>query len=194
MRRLSVVEFVTLDGVMQAFDAPDSDDPGFPHGGWGLPYMGGGGTEAGTQGQASTSAYLFGRKTYERLAAFWPHQGDENPMAAHLNRTPKYVATRTLSTLDWQPAHVLDDELAPAVRTLKEEGEGTIVVLGSGMFVQQLMAAGLVDAFTLFVHPLVLGTGARLFREVETPIPLHLSTVVQTGTGVLILTYALAET
>lgn len=192
MRTLSVVEFVTLDGVMQAFDAPDPDDSGFPYGGWGLPYMDSGSTEAGTQGQSNTSAYLFGRKTYERLGSFWPHQGDENPMAAHLNHTPKYVASRTLTTLDWQPAQIIKGELAPAVRSLKQEGEGSIVVLGSGALVQELLTAELVDAFTLFVHPLILGTGARLFREIDKPMPLRLDTVTRSGTGVLILSYTRA--
>jgi dihydrofolate reductase len=190
MRKLSVVEFVTLDGVMQAFEAPDPDDPGFPHAGWGLPYMDGASAEAGVRGQSGTTAYLLGRKTYQRLGSFWPHQSDENPMAAHLNRTPKYVATRTLSTLDWQPAHALTGDLVPAVRSLKQEGEGSIVVLGSGALVQPLMAANLVDTYTLFVHPLVLGTGARLFREIDKPIPLHLLDVTRTATGVLVLTYS----
>ena len=186
------MEFVTLDGVMQGFDAPDTDDPVFPHGGWGNAYMDHTMGEAGAQGQVSTTAYLFGRRTYERLASFWPHQGEENMMAVHLNRTPKYVATRTLSTLAWEPAERLQGELTPAVRALKEQGDGTIVVLGSGELVQQLLAAGLVDGFTLFVHPLVLGTGKRLFRDVPTPIRLDLADVTRSGTGVLILRYAAA--
>ncbi|MBX6749589.1 MAG: dihydrofolate reductase family protein [Micromonosporaceae bacterium] len=190
MRTLSVVEFVTLDGVMQAFEAPDPDDPGFPYAAWGLPYQDGASAEAGIRGQSDTTAYLLGRKTYQRLGSFWPHQSDDNPMAAHINRTPKYVATRTLSTLDWQPAHALTGDLVPAVQSLKQEGEGSIVVLGSGALVQQLMAAELVDTYTLFVHPLVLGTGARLFRELDKPIPLHLLDVTRTSTGVLVLTYA----
>jgi dihydrofolate reductase len=191
MRKLSIVEFVTLDGVMQGFDAPDPDDPGFEHGGWGLPYADPAGAQAGAEGQAGTTAYLFGRKTYQRLAAFWPHQPPENAMAAHLNSTPKYVATRTLASLEWSNSSRLEGDLVPAVRSLKDSGDGAIVLLGSGMLAQQLMARGLVDEYTLFVHPLVLGTGKRLFREVDQPIPLQLMDVTKTGTGVLVLKYAL---
>lgn len=193
MRTLGVVEFVTLDGVMQGFDSADPDDPGFGHGGWGRPYMDAVAGQEGTRGQESTAAYLFGRKTYERMASFWPTQPDDNPMAAHLNRTPKYVATRTLSTVDWTGARVLEGELPEAVRALKQGGDGAIVVLGSGELVQQLVAAGLVDRFTLFLHPLVLGAGKRLFRELAQPLPLELGAVKQTGTGVLILDYAVAR-
>jgi dihydrofolate reductase len=190
MRTLSIVEFVTLDGVMQGFDAPDPDDPGFAHGGWGRPYMDEVANRSGVEGQAGSTAYLFGRKTYERLAAFWPTQTDENPMAAHLNHTPKYVATRTLSTLDWSNAHRLEGELVPAVRALKQDGDGGVTVLGSGDLAQQLVAAGLVDAFILFVHPLVLGAGKRLFRELVQPVELELRDLTKTSTGVLILHYA----
>jgi dihydrofolate reductase len=191
MRKVSVVEFMTLDGVMQAFEAPDPDDPGFPYPGWGLPYMDAAIAGIGARGQADTTAYLLGRKTYERLGSFWPHQSGDNPMAAHLNRTPKYVATRSLTTFDWQPAQALTGDLGPAVQALKQEGEGTIAVLGSGALVQHLMAAGLVDTYTLFVHPLVLGTGARLFREVDKPIPLKLLDATATPTGVLVLNYSI---
>ena len=192
MRTLGLVEFVTLDGVMQGFDAGDPDDPGFVHGGWGVPYQDGVARDAGGRGQRSTTAYLFGRKTYQRMAAFWPTQPDDNPMAAHLNRTPKYVASRTLSHVDWTGARLLDGELTAAVRALKQEGDGTIAVLGSGELAQQLLAAGLVDTLTLFVHPLVLGTGRTLFRELAQPLPLQLRDVTRTGTGVLILDYVVA--
>jgi dihydrofolate reductase len=139
---------------------------------------------------ASTTAYLFGRKTYERMAGFWPHQPSGNAIAAHLNSTPKHVATRTLTSLEWSNSSRLDGELASGVRELKDSGDGTIVVLGSGMLVQQLIAEGLVDEFTLFVHPLVLGTGKRLFREADAPIRLRFLDVAKTTTGVLILKYA----
>ena len=134
MRQLIVIEFVTLDGVMQGLGSPDEDrDGGFAHGGWGAPY----GDEvlqaAALEGMQTTSAYLFGRRTYEKMVAFWPQQPDANPMAAHLNATPKYVATRTLddAQLTWANARVLDGDLAPAVRQVKAEGDGSIAVLGS---------------------------------------------------------------
>ncbi|GII02408.1 dihydrofolate reductase family protein [Planobispora takensis] len=189
MRTLTIVEFVTLDGVMQGFDGPDQDDPGFRHGGWGLPYADPVAQQSGTEGQSATTAYLFGRRTYQRLAAFWPHQPPENAMAAHLNATPKYVATRTLASLEWPNSSRLEGELGPAVRALKESGDGTVTVLGSGELTRQLIAEGLVDAYTLFVHPLLLGGGERLFHAFDKPIPLRLQDVTTTGTGVLVVNY-----
>jgi len=110
-------------------------------------------------------------------------------MAAHLNATPKYVATRTLTSLDWSNAQVLDGELVPAVRELKSHGEGSIAVLGSGVLVQELIAHDLVDGYRLFLHPLLLGTGKRLFREMDRPRRLRLVECTPTSTGVLMLTY-----
>src|SRR5580704_13432855 len=102
MAALIVVEFLSLDGVMQGLGSPDEDrDGGFEHGGWGAPYAEGVQESlASAGGLGETSAYLFGRRTYESLAAFWPTQSAENPMAAHLNSTPKYVATQTLHSLE----------------------------------------------------------------------------------------------
>jgi dihydrofolate reductase len=190
MRTLSVIEFVTLDGVMQGLGSPDEDrDGGFAHGGWAEPYFDEAQGKAAVQGLAATTGYLFGRRTYEKMAAFWPHQPDANPMAAHLNATAKHVATRTLSHVTWAGTRILDGDLVPAVRTLKEDGDGVLAVLGSGVLVQDLIAADLVDGYTLFLHPLLLGTGKRLFREMDRPRPLRLTNCVQTGTGVLMLTY-----
>lgn len=177
---------------MQGFAGPAPGDEGFTHTGWGLPYADPAATQGGTEAQARTSAYLLGRRTYQHMAAFWPHQPAENAMATHLNDTPKYVATRTLTSLDWSNSQRLDGELGPAVRALKETGDGTIVVLGSGMLVQQLIGEGLVDGYTIYLHPLILGTGKRLFREYGAPIGLELLDVDRTSTGVLVLNYAVA--
>ena len=191
MRQLTVVEFVTLDGVMQGFGGPDEDRAGgFERGGWGAPYADEKQMTAAVESLSPTTTYLFGRKTYEHMVAFWPHQPDENPMAAHLNARPKYVATRTLRELDWNNAHVLDGELVDAVTALKAEGDGNIVVLGSGELVQHLIAAQLVDEYRLFLHPLVLGTGKRLFRHTDEPQRLRLLGAEPTTTGVLVLRYA----
>ncbi len=190
MRKLVVVEFVTLDGVMQGLGSPDEDrDGGFEHGGWSAPYFDDVQGAAAVEGLKSTTAYIFGRRTYEKMLAYWPSQPDENPMAAHLNATPKYLATRTLSSLTWSNAHVLAGELVPAVQDLKAQSEGNIVVLGSGVLVQELIANDLVDGYCLFVHPLLLGTGKRLFREMDRPRRLRLVDCTPTTTGVLMLTY-----
>jgi dihydrofolate reductase len=190
MRNLVVIEFITLDGVMQGLGSPDEDrDGGFEHGGWAAPYGDDVQTAAATEGLAGTTAYLFGRRTYDKMSAFWPYQPDTHPMAEHLNATPKYVATRTPAELTWHAAQVLDDELVPAVTRLKSHGSGTIAVLGSGVLVQDLVAHDLVDGYRLFLHPLLLGTGKRLFRESERPVRLRLADCTRTSTGVLLLDY-----
>jgi dihydrofolate reductase len=190
MRNLIIIEFITLDGVMQGLGSPDEDrDGGFEHGGWSAPYFSEDQGAAAAEGLKSTTAYLFGRRTYEKMAEFWPNQPDENPMAAHLNATPKYVATRTLTDVSWSHAEVLDGDLAPTVRELKSRGDGNIAVLGSGVLVQELIANDLVDGYRLFVHPLLLGTGKRLFREMDRPRRLRLAGCTPTSTGVLMLSY-----
>ncbi len=191
MGELHVVEFLTLDGVMQGFGSPDEDrDGGFKYGGWGAPY----GDEklfaSAVEGLASTAAYLFGRRTYEKMIEFWPHQPDDNPLAAHLNAAPKYVATRTLRTLEWRNAHVLEGELRQGVTALNQQYDGNLVVLGSGVIVEQLVAHDLVDGYRLFIHPLVLGHGKRLFRAMDRPRRLRLLDVTPTSTGVLMVSYA----
>jgi dihydrofolate reductase len=190
MRKLMVIEFVSLDGVMQGLGSPDEDrDGGFDHGGWAAPFFDEVQGTAAVEGLTSTTAYLFGRRTYEHMAAHWPTQPDENPMAAHLNATPKYVASRTLKSLTWSNAQVLDGNLVPAVRDLKSQGDGNLAVLGSGVLVQELITNDLVDGYRLFVHPLLLGTGKRLFREMNRPRRLRLVDCTTTTTGVLMLTY-----
>ena len=190
MRKLGVIEFLTLDGVMQGLGSPDEDrEGGFEYGGWGAPY---GdevlGRKAG-EGLGMTTAYLFGRRTYEKMAAHWPNEPDENPIAAHLNATPKYVVTRTLTSLAWAGAQILAGDVVESVNALKSEGEGAIAVLGSGVLVQTLIDNDLVDEYRLFIHPLVLGTGKRLFRSVPRPLRMRLVDCTPTTTGVLLLCY-----
>ena len=189
MRKLTVIEFLTLDGVMQGLGSPDEDrDGGFEHGGWGGPYFDERQAAAAVEGLASTTAYLFGRRTYQKMIGFWPAQPDANPMAAHLNATPKYVATRSPRELTWAGTSVLDGP--DAIRKLKADGDGTVAVLGSGVLVQSLIAEDLVDRYELFLHPLLLGTGKKLFREMARPQRLTLTGCAQTSTGVLMLSYA----
>lgn len=187
-RMLVAVEFLSLDGVMQGLGSYDEDrDGGFEHGGWGVPY----GDVIGevTGGAGSTSAYLFGRRTYDALAAFWPNQPDTVPFAASLNAAPKYVASRTRTTLDWKGSELLAGDLVDAVTTLKGDGTGDLVIIGSGTVVQQLMRARLVDELRLFVHPLLLGTGKRLFADLPDPQTLRLTATGVTSKGTVALTY-----
>lgn len=194
MRRLVLIEFLTVDGVMQGLGSPQEDtDGGFIHGGWGTPYADAIHEAVATSGLDNTTAYLFGRRTYEKMADFWPHQPDDNPMAQQLNRTPKYVASRTLSDLDWEGAHVLDGALDDAVMALKADGEGDIAVLGSGVLVDQLMQLDLVDELRLFIHPLLLGTGKRLFRDLPAPRELELTSSSTTSRGTVVLGYQMVR-
>ena len=190
MRKLVVTEFLSLDGVMQSLGSPEEDTSGgFRHGGWSAPYFDETLGQTAGEGMKGTTAYLFGRKTYEHMAAFWPHQPDDDPMAAHLNGNPKYVASNTLTDPAWHGTTVLSGDVLPQVAALKQEGEGSIVVLGSGELVQALMADGLVDYFALFVHPLVIGSGKKLFRDYDDVRRLRLVSSMATGTGVVVLSY-----
>ncbi|HEY3335800.1 MAG TPA: dihydrofolate reductase family protein [Candidatus Limnocylindrales bacterium] len=191
MRSLVAIEFLSLDGVMQSLGSPEEDtDGGFIHGGWAAPYGDAVLGEWAADGMATTDAYLFGRRTYEKMAAFWPTQPDDNPMAAHLNRSPKYVASRSRPTLDWAGATLLDGEAADTVRALKGGPGGTICILGSGILVRSLLDEGLIDELHLFVHPLVIGSGKGLFGESADMRPLRLLDTRTTTTGVILARYA----
>lgn len=192
MGKLAAVEFLSVDGVMQGLGSPNEDrDGGFAHGGWGLPYVDVLPEVVDTTDLRGTSAYLFGRRTYEKLAAFWPSQPEANPMAASLNSSPKHVATRSHPALDWKGSRPLVGDLTEAVRTLKAEAAGTIVILGSGDVVRQLLAAGLIDELRLFVHPLLLGAGKRLFGDLPVPRALSLTRVGTTSKGTVAVIYRL---
>lgn len=190
MGNLVVIEFVTVDGVMQGLGSPQEDtDGGFTHGGWGAPYADSIHQVVAPSGLRDTSAYLFGRRTFEKMAAFWPHQPADNPVAAHMNATPKYVASRTLAAASWPGTRIISDDVTTAVCDLKATEEGDIAVLGSGALARQLMAHRLVDELRLFIHPLLLGTGKRLFGELPTPANLELSSLAQTDLGTVALVY-----
>ena len=191
MRKLIVTEFLSLDGVMQAPGDPDEDrSGGFAHGGWQIPYFDDAFAEVAFEGMKETGGYLFGRRTYEIMAAFWPSQSDDVPFAASLNGLPKYVASTTLSEpLAWQNSTLLQGDVAKAVAGLKEQPGKNLVVLGSGELVQTLMENDLVDEYGLMLNPVVLGSGKRLFREGSPKRPLRLVNSMTSSTGVLIATY-----
>jgi dihydrofolate reductase len=167
VRKLVVNVFLSIDGVMQGPGSPEEDtDGGFAHGGWQIPYFDEGVLARAQEGMAEVDAYLFGRRTYEIMAAHWPTVTDpQDPFAGQLNRTRKYVASRTLKSVEWQNSELLTGDVAEAVARLKERPGGTISVLGSGELVQSLIAHDLVDEFGLIVSPIVLGSGKRLFRD-----------------------------
>ena len=190
MRTLRVIEFLSLDGVMQAPGGPEEDtEGGFRHGGWQRPYFDEVLGASAAEGMAATDAYLFGRKTYEKMAAHWPTQPDDDPYARHLNSNPKYVASRSLRKVEWRNSSLLEGDVPEAVAGLKERAGGDIAVLGSGELVQTLIAHDLVDEYSIAVFPIVLGSGKRLFGEADRARKLNLVDSRPTSTGGMILTY-----
>jgi len=142
MGKVVVVEWMTLDGVVQAPGHPDEDrDGGFEHGGWHLRYFDDTSREWVAQGYAEAGGFLFGRRTYQNLAAYWPNASEEEQVIAEpLNTKPKYVASRTLAEpLEWQNSELLKDDMARAVRSLKHEDSGDLHVIGSSGFAQALI-------------------------------------------------------
>jgi dihydrofolate reductase len=195
VRKLIINEQLSVDGVMQGPGQPDEDrSGGFEHGGWAMPYFDEIMGKAAGEGMGTADGLLLGRKTYEIFAAYWPQQGDDVPFAGFLNSVPKYVASRTLrEPLEWNNSHLLKGEVADAVRKLKEEDGGDLMVLGSGDFAQTLMANGLIDVYDLWVDPIVLGTGKRLFREDIPKVELELVGSTTSSTGVAMVTYRPAK-
>nr|WP_105032171.1 dihydrofolate reductase family protein [Arthrobacter ruber] len=193
MGRISVLESITLDGVMQGPGRPDEDTRGaFTHGGWGVGYQDHVSMEFMGEGMAGGGVMLFGRRTYEDLLAYWTATTEPNPFTDHLTHVQKYVVSRSSSTDLGYPNSVLLSGDAPrTVRRLKEDADGDITVLGSGELVRALHAAGLVDEYILQVHPIVLGSGAQLFGRSDRS-DLMLERSVTTTTGVIIAHYAVA--
>jgi dihydrofolate reductase len=193
MSRVVVFEHLTLDGVMQAPGRPDEDRRGgFEHGGWATfwdPVIG----SAVEESMAKTEALLFGRRTYEDFYSHWPNRTD-NPFTDVLNNTPKYVTSRKLrEPLPWANSTLLNGDAADSVPSLKERLARDVVVLGSGELAQTLALNGLVDEYVLLIHPLVLGSGRRLFADTGAPTPLQLVDAKTSPSGVLITTYRPAE-
>jgi len=185
-----VINHLTLDGVMQAPGGADEDRRGgFAHGGWAVPgndeVMG----RVLAEGMGQSGSLLFGRRTYEQFFGFWPTQTG-NPFTEVLDRTRKYVASTTLTEpLPWGRSTLLHGDARTAVAELREQEGGDLTVLGSGVLVQALMQHDLVDRFVLMVHPLVLGSGRRLFPDEGPTTPLRLLDSLTTTTGVTIATY-----
>jgi dihydrofolate reductase len=171
MRKLVVGTFVSLDGVMQAPGGPDEDrEGGFRHGGWLVPYFDEKFGELMTEWTKRAGAFILGRKTYEIFAASWPNSTDPaDESAVALNTLPKFVASRTLKTLEWNNSHLLKGELAEEVAKLKAQEGGEIQVHGSGDLLQTLLKHDLIDTLRIWQFPVVLGTGKRLFGEGAIP-------------------------
>jgi dihydrofolate reductase len=188
MRSLVVNAFVSLDGVTQAPGGPEEDPTGgFEHGGWSVPFWDEQMMQAMAEFMDKPFDLVLGRKTYEIFAAHWPHT--DEPGAAELNRATKYVASRTLHTLDWENSRLLEGEVGEAVARLKEEDGPELQVHGSSDLIQTLLRHGLVDQFRVWIFPVVLGAGKRLFGEGPPPVALKLVDSQVSSTGVVMATY-----
>jgi dihydrofolate reductase len=193
MRDVIVSEFMTLDGVVQAPAYPDEDTSGgFAHGGWHTGYLDEAAMRWVVETVSSAGGFLLGRGTYDIFAGHWPKAGEEEQaLAQPLNTKPKYVASRRLTEpLEWQNSSLLSGAAVDAVRALKGEDGGDLVVLGSAQLVQVLMQAGLVDQFRLMIDPVLVGGGKRLFGEDGPLRPLRLVDGQITSTGAVLATYA----
>ena len=189
MAKVVVINHVTLDGVMQAPARPDEDTrDGFARGGWAMP--GNDPMMAAKIGErmGDGPAFLFGRRTYEDFYAVWPKRTD-SPFSGALTNTRKYVASRTLTEpLPWSNSVLLPGDAAEAVAGLKQHQPGTLTIFGSGELIGSLMAADLIDEYLLMIHPLVLGSGRRMFGP-DRQARLRLLDAVTAATGVVIATY-----
>jgi dihydrofolate reductase len=190
MRNLVVGTFLSLDGVMQGPGGPDEDrEGGFDRGGWTVPYFDDELGQVMTDLVGQSGALLLGRRTYDIFAASWPLVGDDDPIAAKLNRVPKYVASRTPRRLEWNNSTLLSGDVAEEVAKLKQEGGDDIHVSGSGGLVQTLLRHDLVDEFRLLLFPVLVGAGKRLFADGTIPRSLELVDTTTSGTGVMICSY-----
>jgi dihydrofolate reductase len=189
LRKVVVFMNLTLDGVMQAPGRLEEDRRGdFQHGGWGAPYAAMASSAIGDS-LGNVGPMLFGRRTYEDFYSFWPKQTG-NPYTAVLNNAQKYVASTTLKEpLPWSNSILLHGDAARAVAGLKTQSGQDFMIMGSGELVQTLMKHNLVDRFVLLIHPLVLGSGRRLFPDGGTYAALELVSVKATDNGVVVATY-----
>ena len=187
-RKLVVCEFVSLDGVMQAPGLPDEDtEGGFKHGGWQQAYFDEQFGEGMTRTIAAADSMLLGRRTYDIFAGYWPSSKEE--LAGQLNSMTKYVVSRTRQSVDWQNSVLIKGDVAPEIARLKQQPGKNILVFGSNQLVPTLLRHDLVDELQLVIHPLILGSGQRLFREAMDRKNFTLFESRTTPKGVLMLGY-----
>jgi dihydrofolate reductase len=189
MRKLIVSTFLTLDGVMQAPGGPEEDDSGgFQQGGWSVNYWDDQMGEVMGDAMSTPFDLVLGRKTYDIFAADWP-KAPEEAGGKPLNDATKYVASRSHPTLEWATSVLIEGDVAEGIAALKQEDGPELQVHGSGNLIQTLMRHNLVDEYRLWVFPLVIGTGKRLFSDGTIPAALKLVDHKDSTTGVVIGTY-----
>jgi dihydrofolate reductase len=187
MRKVIVLEHISLDGVIQAAGGPDEDtSDGFEYGGWAAPYSDETLEAALMKMMNSPFDLLLGRKTFEIWAGFWPEHGDFWP---GVNTATKYVASNTMTSSEWQPSVFLSGDVAEKVAELKQQPGPDLHVWGSGDLIQTLMKHDLVDTFWLMIYPITLGDGKRLFADGTIPAAFKVTQSIVGSTGVILLNY-----
>jgi dihydrofolate reductase len=187
MRKLIVLTFVTLDGVMQAPGGPEEDPVGgFTYGGWTVPYFDDFLGQTMTEQMGKPFDLLLGRKTYELFAAYWPHHNEEG---AGLNTATKYVASHAPMELTWEPSVLLQGDVVDEVKKLKAQDGPELQVHGSANLIQTLLKHDLVDELWLKIFPVTLGTGKRLFGEGTTPAAFTVREAKTSPLGVIVASY-----
>jgi dihydrofolate reductase len=190
--RIVLSDFMSLDGVVQAPGGREEDtDGGFAHGGWSMPFF-----DVDAMGpvigevMGQTDALLYGRRTWQGMAAAWPERGGD-PFADSMNKIKKYVASRSLTQddLHWENSHLLPGDALEAIRDLRAQEGGYLQVMGSPALAAQLIEHDLVDEYRIMIEPILLGGGKRMFPEGGTARTLELVSVTQAKTGVLVCAY-----
>ena len=191
MGTLTIATFMTLDGIMQAPGGPDEDrDGGFEHGGWSFPYFSDDMGDVIDSAFARADCILLGRRTYEIFAASWPNfPVEDDPVASTLNTLPKYVVSATLDKAEWEPTTIIRGDVPAEVAKLKEQYDGEVQVHGSASLAQTLRSHGLIDEYRLFIEPIVLGTGKRLFEPGAAPTGLRLVETKPMSKGTVLSIY-----
>jgi len=189
MRKLISITQVTLDGVMQSPGGPEEDPSnGFAYGGWAMPFFDNDPNQPINEIIAGEFDMLLGRRTYEIFASYWPHHGDD-PIGKAFNKATKYVVTHSVDHLDWEKSQCIKDDAVDGIRRLKASDGPELHVWGSSKLLQTLIAADLIDEYRLWVFPVVLGEGKRLFENGVPPRSLTLIVTGRTSKGVLLNTY-----
>jgi dihydrofolate reductase len=189
MRKLKLIEHISLDGVIQAPGGPEEDTSnGFAHGGWSVPHADAAGGEAIFAAHGEACDLLLGRRTYDTWSGFWP-KAPKSPIADMFNAATKYVATHRPKSLEWGPVEDLGTDIVEGIRRIKARNGPHLIVWGSSTLTPVLLEHGLADEVLLLVFPVLLGTGKRLFSEGTPPRELKLVSTKAVPSGVVISTY-----
>ena len=186
--RLTLTQFLSVDGVSQGPGSPDEDtSDGFTQGGWFVPFLDEAFVQLAAKWLGEADALLFGRRTYDNFARDWPQMTDpDDPFAATMNGLPKYVASHTLANADWTPTTILSGDIPAHVSELKAQPGRELQIHGSARLAQSLLAAGLIDEMRLVIAPVVLGNGRRLFPVGGAPAGLRPLGIETTPSGLVV--------